>query len=156
MVQESPKQEQLIEACRKRWQSALGLGLDPRADAAEAEETTYTSLVGIRGEWSGALLLECPGSVALHAAATLFEVDTDSPTPEDLQAATNELTRLVARGVRDLLCETAKVAAPKALENGHRPEAGLAQSHRLELISEGRPVGIELFKREPSADKDAG
>jgi len=152
MVQDANELERLIEVCRKRWQSAIGLGLEPRDSAATAEEPTYTGLVGIRGDWSGALLLQCPGSLALHAAATLFEVDTDSPSEEDLQAATNELTRLLARGVRDLFCETAKVAAPRALKNGDRPEPGFSPTHRLELASEGRPVNIELFDRDPGSE----
>lgn len=145
----SSEELKVLDAGRGVWQGVLGLDLAPREAAIPDEEELFGSYVHITGpEWNRTVLLESSRSVTLHAAVVLFEIDAESVGHQDLQDAHNELSRLVAKGIRAAFAEDAKVSAPKSATQGAETPALAAMRpvQALDLNCEGRPIRLSLFE----------
>jgi CheY-specific phosphatase CheX len=139
-------EQQIFEISRDVWANRLGLSIVPApADAApDSGDRTLASCVKISGSWSGTIVVECPESIARHAAAMLFH---ESGSDEDARDALGELAEMIARKMRPLLPDESKLSKPAMLE-GDDALSGLKNLSELRLSCEGHPVRIALFESE--------
>ena len=144
--------QKILSASRELWTSRLGLSVqvDETPDA-EQEEKIWSSCVKISGSWRGAILLECPESIARHAAAMLFAADSDELAEDDIEAAVKELADLFGKKMRPHLPEATKISRPSIVEEQGECKAivGMSGLSELKISCEGRPVRIALFQAEP-------
>ena len=139
-------EQQILNLSRDLWATQLGLNIAP----AESPETpgsdrSLSSCVRVSGAWHGTILLECPESVARHAAVMLFAADDASDG--DVQDALGELTEMIAAKIRTLLPEDSKLSKPAIVAD----DDALAKQRRIQdlhLSCEGRPVRIALLESE--------
>ncbi len=144
--------QKILNASRELWTSRLGLSVqvDETGDDAQQEEKIWSSCVKISGSWRGAILLECPESIARHAAAVLFAADSDDMAEDDIEAAVKELADLFGKKMRQHLPEATKLSRPSIVEQGQcKAIIGMSGLNELKLVCEGRPVRIALFQAEP-------
>ena len=145
--------EKILNASRELWTTRLGLSVqvDETADDTQKEEKIWSSCVRISGSWRGAILLECPESIARHAAAMLFAADSDDMTEDDIEAAVKELADLFGKKMRQHLPEATKLSRPSIVEEQGQCKAiiGMSGLSELKMSCEGRPVRIALFQAEP-------
>lgn len=139
-------EQEIVQACRDLWRSNLGLNLDRSAETPTPDEPVYASRVDLSGGWDGSVVLECPRSVGRHAAAMLFSVDADCLDDDELQAAVDELTRLVGKNLARRLDEPGRLSTPRA----HDPSAdvasdGLESLAELDFDCEGRRCRVRLL-----------
>jgi len=143
-------EQQILEISRDVWANRLGLSIVPApADALpDSAEPTLASCVKISGSWNGTILVECPESVARHAAAMLFH---ESGSDEDARDALGELAEMIARKMRPLLPDESKLSRPAILTDDHE-FSDLKNLRELRLSCEGHPVRIALFESEPEPE----
>lgn len=148
-------EQQVLSVSKDLWTSVLGLQIrhadhEPRA---KAKEKTWSSCITVSGTWHGAIVLECPESIARHAAAMLFSSDGESASPEEIEDALNELTDMVGKRIRALLPESIKLSRPSIVSEDEHDKAlsGLRDLRELHLSCEGRPVRIAFLEGEPDA-----
>ena len=145
-------EQQILNASRELWTSQLGLTVQVQETQDDAqEEKIWCSCVKISGSWRGAILLECPESIARHAAAMLFAADSDEMAEDDIEAAVKELADLFGKKMHPYLPEATKISRPSIVEEQEQCKAlvGMSGLSELKLSCEGRPVRIVLFQAEP-------
>ncbi len=149
-------EQKILNASRELWTSYLGLTVqmgetqDDAKDDAQ-EEKIWSSCVKISGSWRGAILLECPESIARHAAAMLFAADSDEIAEDDIEAAVKELADLFGKKLRPHLPEATKISRPSIVEQQGECKAivGMSGLSELKMNCEGRQVRIVLYQAEP-------
>ncbi len=149
--------QKILNASRELWTSHLGLTVQVGQTQVEAqEEKIWSSCVKISGSWRGAILLECPESIARHAAAMLFAADSDEIAEDDIAAAVKELADLFGKKMRPYLPEATKISRPSIVDDQGQCKAliGMSDLSELKMSCEGRPVRIVLYQAEPQAEPD--
>jgi hypothetical protein len=141
-------EQQILSISRDLWATQLGLNI-ARANAVgpSGGDRTLTSCVRISGPWHGTVVVECPESVARHAAAMLYAADGAEASEDDVNDALGDLAEMIATRIRALLPENSKLSKP-AIVSGDETLAGLRRVHDLHLSCEGRPVRIALLESE--------
>lgn len=144
-------EQRMLSVSKELWNSQLGLTVRPRSAAGDGQdEKTLSSCVKFSGAWQGAILVECPESIARHAAVMLFADDGEGGE-EDLEAAIKELADMFGKRIRPFLPEETKLSRPSLVEDEEtcKALAGMQGLSELRLSCEGRPVRIVLFQSEP-------
>ncbi len=145
-------EQQVLSLSQAVWSSLLGLRVEGSAAvqaSARNEEPTLSSRVVFSGPWNGALVVECPESIARHAAAMLFSADGETASAEDLGDALNELTKIFAERVCKMLPGPAELSRAELVASTERePWADGQPVSRLELSCEGRLVRIAVIETE--------
>ncbi len=145
-------EQQILSVSKDLWTSHLGLSVIPSgASPTDEGEKTWASCVKISGGWQGAVLLECPESIARHAAVMLFAADGQDTPDEELEDAVKELAEMFGQKMRPLLPGDAKLSRPSLVddENTCKALSGMQGLGELTISCEGRPVRVALFQAEP-------
>jgi len=144
--------QQLLSLSRQLWNDHLGLTIDAEENGSgrAPDEKTWSSCINISGAWQGALVLECPESIARHAAAMLFSSDGEETTEEDIQDALKELSAMIGKRMRQMLPESTKFSRPSIVTEPDRDEilGSLEELTHLHLKCEGRPIRIALLQKD--------
>ena len=142
-------EQQILSLSRQLWHDQLGLNIDTASEATNhsSDEKTWASCINISGAWQGALVLECPESIARHAAAMLFSADGEETSNEDIRDALKELAVMIGKRVRAFLPEATKFSRPSIVAEADRAEIlqSLAELTDLHLSCEGRPIRIAIL-----------
>jgi hypothetical protein len=138
-------EQQILSISRDLWTTQLGLTIAPEEanGTHPGDDRTLASCVKVSGAWRGAILVECPESVARHAAAMLFAADGESD--EDVQDALGELAEMIARKMRPLLPDETKLSR-SSIVSDEEALSRMKGVSDLKLSCEGRPVRIALFE----------
>jgi hypothetical protein len=148
-------EQQILSISRELWANQLGLSIDPAGDPATEplrDDKILSSRINISGPFQGAILLECPESVARHAAAMLFASDGEEATVEDIHDALKELSIMIGKRMRPLLPESTKLSRPAVVAvPAEVHDEGMQGVSDLKLRCEGRLVRIALLQRESEA-----
>ncbi|MDH3628805.1 MAG: chemotaxis protein CheX [Acidobacteriota bacterium] len=141
--------DQILDSCRELWKTTLGLGLMPNEESgSDGEQAAFASYVKVSGDFRGAIILECPAQIARHAAAMLFETDSETIPEDEMQDAVEELTRIVGKGIQKQFFDPGKVSAPKPLrhDDATSPVCAMEERCNLHLFSEGLPIRIAILE----------
>jgi hypothetical protein len=142
-------EQQILDISRDLWQTHLGLDLTPETQAEsppQEDERILSSYVKVSGSWQGAILFECPESVARHAAAMLFAADGEGTSEDDIEDALKELAEMIGKKMRTHFPEPTKISRATL---GTAAIADLHGIHDVKLSCEGRPVRIAVYEAEP-------
>lgn len=147
-------EQKVLSLSRELWASVLGLDID-RADnerKTATREKTWSSCITVSGPWRGAIVLECPESIARHAAAVLASADGESPSNEEIQDALGELAGMVGLKLRALLPQRVELSRPSVAPSAEHAAAvsGMHNLGELRLSCEGRLVRIAVLEGEPN------
>ena len=134
----------ILGILRDLWQTQLGLSLSPQAEQPADAGPTLATRIKVSGGWEGSIVLECPESIARHAAAMLFEPDEEG---EDAHDAVDELAKMIASKIHPLLPLESKLAGSSRISD-EQPLQGVRDLSELKLSSEGHPVRFALLENE--------
>ena len=111
----SELERQLVDITRTVWKCTVGLEVDglPEPDAAPARPE-FRATVELRGAWSGALTLRCPGDLARRAASAFFGRRPDTIGDADAIDAVGELANMTGGNLKGLLPGPCTLSTPRA------------------------------------------
>jgi chemotaxis protein CheX len=121
-------QNDLCQLTGAIWESTLGLAVQPipGPDHSEQEVGIVTARVQVTGAWRGAVLLECSEELAKKVARTMFGLDSEEPTREQVRDALAEITNVTAGNFKSLACGRCHLSTPqvtdRVLEQPTAPE----------------------------------
>ncbi len=99
------------------WGSMLGIELDGDADPEVLDEgPNITAVIRITGDWDGAVTLRCSAALAQCFAATMFAIDVDELSAEEIRDAFGELGNMTAGSIKGLLEGTCELGIPAVAE----------------------------------------
>lgn len=142
----------VVAVAKTVWSTILGVELSdapPRpAAGAPAIGPAFECRVRICGAWNGAVVLLCGRATAARAAATLFGVEPDATTAEQMRDVVGELTNVLGGNIKALLPQPSRLSLPDFVELG---EAG--EEHATEVVADvllscdGEPLRVVLVRR---------
>jgi CheY-specific phosphatase CheX len=93
------------------WSTLVGLPIELDGEELQPDASTMTSIVHIDGAWHGAVMLQCPMTLATLLAAAMFQGESEASL-EDIGDALGELTNMVAGNIKALLPEPCAISLP--------------------------------------------
>ena len=136
------------------WAAMLGLELHPIRDPGghHPDERVVTGVVQITGEWAGAVSVRTSERFAITAAATLFAMDANDVTTEEISDTIGELANVVGGNVKSALLGELQLSLP-AVTSGRDYQIAISGTEVRDLLSfdcEGELVVVALHQRQPS------
>jgi hypothetical protein len=123
--------------------------LERTASCAERQsEKLLSSCISVQGDWQGAIVLQCPESIARHAAVILLAADAEAAEADELQEALNELARAVGQKAKEILPEPSQLSEPLSADQSSQLAAlsGMRPLKEYDLNCEGRLVRFSLLQ----------
>jgi chemotaxis protein CheX len=113
-------QNDLTQLTQAIWDSTLGLEVwpIPGPSLSEQEACTLVGKVQVTGAWRGAVLLECSEELGRRVARTMFGLDSEVPTSEEVRDALAEITNVTAGNFKSLVCGHCHLAMPQVTDRG--------------------------------------
>jgi hypothetical protein len=142
-------EKHLLQTCEELWESMLGLRLERNGACSERHnEKLLSSCISVEGDWQGAIVLQCPESIARHAAVMLLAADAERAEANELQEALNELARAVCQKAKEMLPDPSRLSEPFSEEQSSKIAAlsGMTPLSEYDLTCEGRLVRLSLLQ----------
>jgi len=142
--------DNLCQFTRAIWESTLGLEVQPipRLSPAEERACTLIGKVQIIGVRRRALCLECTEELAGKIARTMFGLDSQNPTPDEIRDALAEITNVTAGNLKSLECAHCQLSTPQVAERGQdspgTPESAVLS--RQAFVCQGEPFVVKLLE----------
>ena len=144
---------ELTEITERVWASLVELPLIPRQPGqpgpAAGFSRTFTGCVQITGAWEGAVTVHCSEALAKVLTASMFMVDPEDTTPEEVGDALGELANMVGGNVKALLPEPCRISLP-AVADGMDYRLSVPGARPLTAVTWtclGEPLMVRLLER---------
>jgi Predicted inhibitor of MCP methylation, homolog of CheC len=99
------------------WTSMLGFPVQARSAPAEMNGTRHLSAsVQISGGWDGTVLVSCAEGLARKVAATMFDVEENTTTDDEIRDALGEVANMTAGNVKALVESYCRLSLPMVAE----------------------------------------
>jgi chemotaxis protein CheX len=141
---------QIDDITRTIWGSLFDLPFDLASPSLLGPETVLTACVQIVGRWRGAVLLQCPLSLACTLAEQMLRSGS-APALDDVRDALGELTNVIAGNVKALFPGSAQLSLP-AVAVGSDYDLGVAHAGAAATVAftcDGQPLTVTLFEGPP-------
>ena len=136
------------DIARTIWATLFELPLED-GDAAElGPESTVTGCVQINGAWHGAVVLQCPLTLARTLTAAMFQADT-APELDEVHDALGELVNMLGGNVKALLPGPSRISLPAVATGSdyHMSVVGTNTVTALSFTCDGHPLRVTLLER---------
>lgn len=136
------------------WASMLERELQPGTftDGQISPKLMLMGSVHLRGDWEGAVSLNCSATLARQLAAIMFDIPEHSTTPEQTQDVLGELANIVGGNIKGLLPLPSQLSLPAVTEGvdylALLPGGQVVSKVAFECL--GEPMLVVLLKHEPS------
>ena len=114
-------EQDLTTVTEEVWLSTLGLTVR-RCDAMLTDQldvSTLDAFVNITGDWSGAVVLQCPTSLAQQVAREMFDLGSAEASLEDMQDALGELSNITGGNIKALMPGSCHLSLPAVIEGSN-------------------------------------
>lgn len=137
--------EDIGEVTRQVWDNILSISVDAGPVAGDWSATVSSS-VQILGEWNGAVLLTFTPSLASTIASTMFMMEADELSTDDVTDAVGEMANMIGGNIKSLLPGPSQLSMPTVAEGGHQPAfPGTEVVELLEFSVHGEPFNVTLM-----------
>jgi CheY-specific phosphatase CheX len=135
------------------WATLFELPLEDGDAAPLGPESTVTSCVQIDGAWHGAVVLQCPLTLARTLTAAMFQADT-APELDEIHDALGELANMLGGNVKALLPGPSRISLPAVAVGSdyHLSVVGTDAVTSLSFACDGHPLRITLLQQSGQAD----
>jgi len=143
---------ELTEITERVWSSLVEVPLLPRQPGQPgptAGTRTFTGCVQITGAWEGAVTVHCSEQLAKILTASMFMVDPQDTTAEEVGDALGELANMVGGNVKALLPEPCRISLP-AVADGMDYRLSVPGARPLTAVTwtcSGEPLMVRLLER---------
>ena len=136
------------------WETLFSLPLATGEPGAQPTEGAggLTGCVQIDGAWNGAVLLECPTTLAQQLATELFRPEGET-TAEEVGDTIGELTNMFAGNIKALLPEPSRISLPAVAEGEDYDlrVMGTEQVARVAFVCAEETFVVTVLERLPEA-----
>ena len=135
------------------WATLFELPLEDADAAPLGRESTVTSCVQIDGAWQGAVVLQCPLTLARTLTAAMFQTDT-APEPDEIHDALGELANMLGGNVKALLPGPSRISLPAVAVGSdyHMSVVGTNAVTSLTFTCDGHPLRVTLLQQSGQPD----
>jgi chemotaxis protein CheX len=95
--------------------ATLGITVDNTAKLPPEAETA-SSLVGITGNWDGAVIVACARPLATRLATAMFGIDESAVGEDDVNDALGELVNMIGGNFKSMLPPVCSLSLPTVVE----------------------------------------
>ncbi len=141
------------DIARTIWATLFELPLEDGDAAQLGPESTVTSCVQIDGAWHGAVVLQCPLTLARTLTAAMFQADT-APELDEVHDALGELANMLGGNVKALLPGPSRISLPAVAVGSdyHMSVVGTKAVTSLSFTCDGHPLRVTLLQQSGQAD----
>jgi CheY-specific phosphatase CheX len=135
------------------WATLFELPLEDGDAARLGPDSTVTSCVQIDGAWHGAVVLQCPLTLARTLTAAMFQADT-VPELDEVHDALGELANMLGGNVKALLPGPSRISLP-AVAVGSDYQMSVVGTDAVTSLSfacDGHPLRVTLLQQSGQAD----
>jgi chemotaxis protein CheX len=136
------------------WGSLFELPLSADGSGFVSSEPAVTACVLIVGAWHGAVMLQCPLSLASTLADQMFQSGSE-PTLDEVRDALGELTNMLGGNLKAVLPGPSQISLP-TVAVGSDYDVGVPDAKvvtRVPFVCDGEPLLVTLFEAEVKSDK---
>ncbi len=129
------------------WETVFNRELTRAGSARDIGDPSVTSIVHLDGAWHGAVMLQCPLTLAEDLAAAMFD-NAASTTFDEVIDALGEITNMVAGNLKPLLPQPCAISLP-AVARGSDYEievVGATVIARVAFTCAGSPMVVTLLQ----------
>jgi chemotaxis protein CheX len=144
--------DDIKDIARTIWSTLFELPLEDGDAAPLGPESTVTSCVQIDGAWQGAVVLQCPLTLALTLTAAMFQADA-APEIDEVHDALGELANMLGGNVKALLPGPSRISLP-AVAVGSDYQMSVVGTNTVTSVSftcDGHPLRVTLLQQSGQA-----
>ncbi|MBH23054.1 MAG: hypothetical protein CMH57_01075 [Myxococcales bacterium] len=132
------------------WASMLGMPIEP-APIAEVTNTNdqIACMVQITGHWVGSVVLTCHTSLAADLTRTMFAMEDEDPSSEDVHDAFGELANMVGGNIKTVVGDPSHLSLPTVVD-GNNYQLHVTRStctHKVDFECQGERLQLRIFER---------
>lgn len=138
---------------RTLWSTLFDLPLSVAPAVALGPGPVVTGCVQIVGEWRGAVMLQCPISLAEILTEQMYQAEL-APTLDEVRDALGELTNVIGGNVKALFPGPSRISLP-SVAVGTDYELGVVETSSITevpFICGGYPLRVKLFEGHVNAE----
>ena len=138
------------------WGTLFDLPLSGARASPLGPEALLTGCVQIVGGWRGAVMLQCPMSLAVTLTEQMFRSGS-APSVDDVRDALGELTNVIGGNVKALFPGPSQLSLP-AVAVGSDYDLGVvdASAVTVAFTCDGQPLTVTLFEGGRNGDPGDG
>ena len=143
---------ELTEITERVWASLMEAPLLPRQPGQPGPvpgTRTLTGCVQITGAWEGAVTVHCSLELAKVLTATMFMIDPEDTSADEISDALGELANMVGGNVKALLPEPCRISLP-AVADGMDYRLSVPGARPVTAVTWtclGEPLMVRLLER---------
>jgi len=143
-------EDDLFDIVQSVWTTVVDIELDKVApgDVPEIDDELICAWMELSGGWEGGILLTCQESLAMHAAAVMYEVDPDMLGEDAMHDTVGELANMIAGSTKPMLPDDAQMGQPQIVEESELPPACMSSwpMAYVAAMTNGMVAYVSLFK----------
>ena len=145
--------DDIKDVARTIWATLFELPLEDGDATPLGPESTVTSCVQINGAWHGAVVLQCPLTLARTLTAAMFQADA-APELDEVHDALGELANMLGGNVKALLPGPSRISLPAVAVGSdyHMSVVGTNAVTSLSFTCDGHPLRVTLLQQSGQAD----
>ncbi len=107
-------EKEISQLMRTIWEDFLELDISPNPDGppASGEGLGLTSCLHITGAWEGIVALRCSNALSRKIAGTMFGIEPNEATEEQIVDAVGELTNMTGGNLKALMKPPCRISLP--------------------------------------------
>lgn len=94
------------------WSTVFDIEVEPTTATDRVPGRSLTGTVQITGDWNGAVMVECSDRLARLATATMFGMEVDEVTDEDVHDTVGEVANMTGGNLKSLLPGSCQLSLP--------------------------------------------
>lgn len=94
------------------WSTVLGVDVESTDPTDRVAGRSMTGCVQITGDWNGAVMVECSERLARHATATMFGMEIDEVSDEDVNDTVGEIANMTGGNLKSLMPGACQLSLP--------------------------------------------
>jgi chemotaxis protein CheX len=140
-------EQDLVKIVQTAWESTLQMDAIQAAGAVDISEPNATGVVQITGAWQGAIMVRCSSPLAQAIAASMFGVEPDCSSPDEVRDALGEMVNVIAGNFKALLPVGCQLSMPTVVEGRDYQLAvpGSSAVMNLRMETTGRPFEVGVL-----------
>ena len=137
----------VVKIVQTVWASTLQMDVVESRVGVDVAEPNATGVVQITGPWQGAITVRCSTLLANAIAASMFGVEPDVSSPDEVRDALGEVVNVIAGNFKALLPVGCQLSMPTVVEGRNYQFAvpGSSPVIKLTLESTGRPFEVGVL-----------
>lgn len=109
-------------------------------------DASVSGRVGIVGDWSGVVVVDCPLQLAQRVAAVMFCIEPSEVNDDELDDAIGELANMTGGNLKAILLGDHDLTLPWVVRGGSAPDLPVVE--RVVFECDGAPFAVTAFDGE--------